>query len=76
MHLKRIILLLLVFSSFCSFAQENLIGTFYGGWARNKGDYIWIKDLGKDAPFFAVGDVNGDGFEDATTHLHLIPEAS
>ena len=67
MRYKKIILLLLVFSSFFSFAQESLIGTFYGGWARNKGDYIWIKDLGKDAPFFAVGDVNGDGFEDAIT---------
>lgn len=67
MQYKKIVLLLLVFNSFCSFSQENLIGTFYGGWARNKGDYIWIKNLGTEVRFLAVGDVNGDGYEDAFT---------
>jgi len=67
MQFKKIILLLFFFSSFCSFSQESLIGTFYGGWARNKGDYIWIKDHGQEAQLVAVGDVNGDGFEDAIT---------
>jgi len=65
MQHQKIILLIFVFSSFCTFSQENLIGTFYGGWSRNKGDYIWTKDLGKDALYYAVGDVNGDGYEDA-----------
>jgi len=48
-----------------SSSQESLVGTFYGGWARNKGDYVWIRDFGKEAQFHALGDVNGDGYEDA-----------
>lgn len=50
-----------------SFAQENLVGTFYGGWARNKGNYIWAKDHGQNAQMITVGDVDGDGYEDAVT---------
>ena len=62
----NIILIPIILISFqISHAQESLVGTFYGGWARNHGDYVWIKDFGKEAHFFAVGDVNGDGYEDA-----------
>ncbi len=46
-------------------SQESLVGTFYGGWPRNKGNYIWAGDLGQGARLITVGDVDGDGFEDA-----------
>lgn len=46
-------------------AQENLVGTFYGGWARNRGNYIWTKDHGQGAQLIATADVNSDGYDDA-----------
>ncbi len=61
-----IVILLAVLSDIrLGYSQDGLIGTFYGGWSRNKGNYIWTKDLGQGAQFVGAGDVNGDGFEDA-----------
>jgi hypothetical protein len=53
-----------------------LVGTFYGGWARNRGNYIWTRDHGQGAELVTVGDVNGDGYEDAITATNGVWEVS
>ena len=51
-----------------NYAQETgLVGSFYGGWGRNKGNYIWTSGLGENADFIRIADVNGDGYDDAVT---------
>lgn len=57
-------------------AQSNLVGTFYGGWGRQKGDYIWTKGVGQNAQKITVADVNGDGFEDAISITNGIVEVA
>jgi len=60
-----VILSVLLLNTVSINCQESLVGTFYGGWARNDGDYIWTRDLGSGAQMVNAGDVNGDGFDDA-----------
>ncbi len=71
-HMKVIHILIVQFLLFSSIveAQSNLVGTFYGGWARQKGDYIWTNELGQNAQKIGVADVDGDGFEDAISFIN------
>ena len=71
-HMKKTQILIVQFLLLSTLveAQSNLVGTFYGGWARQKGDYIWTKELGQNAQKITVADVNGDGFEDAISILN------
>jgi hypothetical protein len=65
---RRLILIGLISCVLSSYAQETgLVGTFYGGWGRNKGNYIWTSGLGENADFIRMADVDGDGYEDAVT---------
>lgn len=71
-YMRKIQILIVQFLLFSTLveAQSNLVGTFYGGWGRQKGDYIWTKDLGQNAQKITVADVNGDGYEDAISILN------
>ena len=70
--MKKIQFLIVQFLLFSTLveAQSNLVGTFYGGWARQKGDYIWTNELGQNAQKITVADVDGDGFEDAISIIN------
>ncbi len=64
----HVFLFIVVGLCFNSHAQESgLIGTFYGGWGRNVGNYIWTNGLGEHADFIRLADINGDGYEDAVS---------